>query len=845
LRTKEQVMTGESTLVDASIFPRLVVTVGGQVIQEVDLRAELRVGRAEDNDLDLADPKVSRHHARIYQEGPAYMVTDLGSANGTRVNGVLLTGPHHLEHGDRIAVGDTELIYQEPGRASGETIVGPSIASAAVQPTVTRKPALAVPPPPPAESAKRQDSGRGLTIALVLIGGIVIIAVAIIAVSLLVPDLFGRGEPTAQPTQTPQIVVATTAAPAATEAPAETPAITAQPPQQEETPGTQADVDEMMAQAETNARRSRFEEAIAIYQDAALQAPDDARPEVGWAWTLIWDDEAEEALPHAQRAVDLDPNSADAAAILARTHIELGDEDKALAEAQRAVELDGGNATAHAVLAEAYAINGQPEGAVDEADLALVQDINLAEAHRIRGWLYHTVDNDLGRAAGELQIAAGLQPELWLRRHELGMLLLTAEDHTTAIMAFQDALGIRPKAITYTGIGEAYYRLGQYDQAKASLQQAISAGAEDLDTYALLGATYARLGRCDDAKAYYDQVLDLDPTDPLALEAEDLCEGSMPSPTPSPTTLSASAPTPVSSAEPSPAPKATSPPPPPPTLSGRIAFPVWNGATNRYDTYVARVDGTGRHLVVAEMHQPAFSPDGNWLAVNGERHEHMNLFIVHPDGSGLKEISQNLEDNLPYWSPDGKSLTFSSTSYNDRQSRVFVIDEVPFEGRGERGRPLNYGPGDVRGEYPAWTRDGRIVYKGCDSTVEPVRCGLFIIPTGHGAQTTEQLTEDSQDTAPAVHADKIAFASNRDGNWEIYIMNNDGSELQRLTNNAADDGLPAWSPDGDAIAFVSNQGGAWAVWVMSPDGSNRRKLFPIGNGGLALDWLHERISWGP
>jgi len=67
----------------------------------------------------------------------------------------------------------------------------------------------------------------------------------------------------------------------------------------------------------------------------------------------------------------------------------------------------------------------------------------------------------MGRAAGELQTAAGLQPELWLRRHELGTLLLRAEDYTTAIMAFQDALKIRPKAVTYTSIGEAYYRLGQ------------------------------------------------------------------------------------------------------------------------------------------------------------------------------------------------------------------------------------------------------------------------------------------------------------------------------------------------------------------------------------------------
>jgi hypothetical protein len=441
-----------------------------------------------------------------------------------------------------------------------------------------------------------------------------------------------------------------------------------------------------------------------------------------------------------------------------------------------------------------------------------------------------------------LQIAAGLQPELWLRRHELGELLLEAEDYVTCIMAFQDALGIRPKAVTYTAIGDAYYRLGQYDQARASLQQAIANDAEDTHTYALMAATYAHLNRCDEAENYYALVLQDEPTNPLALEAEELCESGQPVPTATATTISASEPTPVATPEATTAP-AAQPTARPAAISGRIAFPVWNQETRKYDSYVANADGSGRTLVAAEMHQPALSPDGAWVSVNGERHEHTHMFMVRSDGSGLQEITNFLEDALPDWSPDGQRIVFSSTRHGDKQSRVYVIDDVPFSGGRAADRPVNFGPDDVRGEHPAWLGDDRLVYSGCDVTQEPAPCGLFVISGLPGAHPFSQITDRGEDTAPDGYDDRVVFMSNREGNWEIYRINADGSNLRRLTNNAANDGLPVWSPNGRSIAFVSDQGGGWAVWVMNADGSGRRRLFNIGGGGLAFDWQHEQISW--
>ncbi|UCC48931.1 MAG: PD40 domain-containing protein, partial [Gemmatimonadota bacterium] len=64
----------------------------------------------------------------------------------------------------------------------------------------------------------------------------------------------------------------------------------------------------------------------------------------------------------------------------------------------------------------------------------------------------------------------------------------------------------------------------------------------------------------------------------------------------------------------------------------------------------------------------------------------------------------------------------------------------------------------------------------------------------------------------------------RDGNYEIYVMNADGSNPVRLTDNPAGDYEPAWSPDGTRIAFMSYRDGNYEIYVMEADGSNPARL---------------------
>src|SRR4029079_6104918 len=75
------------------------------------VQSELRIGRGEQNDLRLNDASVSRYHAFLRRVDGRYLLSDVGSQNGTFVNGRQVHGPSALDSGDRIRAGTTELTF--------------------------------------------------------------------------------------------------------------------------------------------------------------------------------------------------------------------------------------------------------------------------------------------------------------------------------------------------------------------------------------------------------------------------------------------------------------------------------------------------------------------------------------------------------------------------------------------------------------------------------------------------------------------------------------------------------------------------------------------------------------
>jgi len=291
------------------------------------------------------------------------------------------------------------------------------------------------------------------------------------------------------------------------------------------------------------------------------------------------------------------------------------------------------------------------------------------------------------------------------------------------------------------------------------------------------------------------------------------------------------------------------PPPPEPSAPGRvhghIAVSAFAPERGTYDIYVANADGSDLRRVLDLAAQPSLRPDGLQIAFRRWKDDDRGVEIMDTYGGNQRRLTNFLEDALPAWSPNGKTLVFFSRRESDRKSRIYVVNAV---GGGDWELKRDGGP--VFGEYPTWLANGQIVYRA----VWPEQ-GIVVMNADGAAP--RMLFADGSATAPAGSPDGryVAFMSLRDGNWEVYRVNLDGAGLLRLTNSPGNDGLPTWSPDGAHIAFASDREGGWAVWVMSANGSGQRKLFPFPGSpeGYVVrepefstrGWVEERISWGP
>jgi len=274
-----------------------------------------------------------------------------------------------------------------------------------------------------------------------------------------------------------------------------------------------------------------------------------------------------------------------------------------------------------------------------------------------------------------------------------------------------------------------------------------------------------------------------------------------------------------------------------------------------YEIYTMDVDraeqglGDQRRLTdsPASDYHPTWSPDGadeyiRQIAFTSERDGNQEIYVMEADGSQPRRLTDDpAGDMRPSWSPDGTQIAFNTMRDGNWDIYVMNVDGAE-PGSGDQ-RPLTT---SAEWElFPTWSPDGaQIAFFACGPQCRPNRQDIYVMDVGsagQGSGNVRQLTDTPSivDESPAWSPDgrQIVFQSDRDGNFEIYVMNSDGSGQQRLTNDWGGDYWPVWRPvpsAGPAPSTGSLRGGPFAL-EKSPQTFDRKETYQVGLGDLDGD----------
>lgn len=221
----------------------------------------------------------------------------------------------------------------------------------------------------------------------------------------------------------------------------------------------------------------------------------------------------------------------------------------------------------------------------------------------------------------------------------------------------------------------------------------------------------------------------------------------------------------------------------------------------------------------------------NQIVFHTDRDGNQEIYLMNGDGTGQTNLTNNAASDVhPHVSPDGSRIVF--TSDRDGNDELFIMDAD-----GSNVTQLTFTASGITNRQPAWSPDGSQIaftrFTGAQNFE------VFVI-NSDGSGETNITNHSADDGQPDWKPDgtRIAFVSDRDGDFEIFTMNPDGSSITQLTSNIAPDHAPAWSPDGSQIAYRDHSLQSANIFVMDADGSNQSGV----TGNFATDDLPD---WSP
>ncbi len=278
------------------------------------------------------------------------------------------------------------------------------------------------------------------------------------------------------------------------------------------------------------------------------------------------------------------------------------------------------------------------------------------------------------------------------------------------------------------------------------------------------------------------------------------------------------------------------------------------------EIYLMNGDGTNPRRLTENTYYdgfPALSPDGSRIVFDSNRlraagdgeaepFNTSDLFVMNTDGTGQTPL---IRGSSATWSPDSKSIAFhasasgkgrpikpdpgAATSDND----IFVLNVGEFLRNGARPKNITNSPAAIDDD-PDWSPDGqKIVFTSHAVTDNPVNSAtaeIYVINSDGTGKPTRLTNNTEEERAPAWSPDgkRIVFSCRRGGpDFEICVMNADGTGQVQLTDNDVPDLTSSWSPDGKKIVFHRRVGGRGQLqlFLMNADGTGEVQLtFPPG-----------------